>query len=103
MTEAEQKLRGMLKAADLPVRPSYRRGEVCEILGIDKRTFWRMVAHHEPTEDGQRRPGTLDSYMTRGHHRVRYDELVDYLARNRTWQRQNATDPRQMGLFREDD
>ncbi len=42
---------------------------------------------------------TLDSYMTRGHHRVRYDELVDYLTRNRTWNRQNAVDPRQLGLF----
>lgn len=99
MDLAEKKLRGMLEAAGLPVRPSYRRGEVCLILGIDARTFWRMVAHHEPTEDGQRRPGTLDSYMTRGHHRVRFDELVDYLRRNRTYERQNAADPRQMGLF----
>lgn len=99
MTEAEGKLKGMLEHAKLPVRASYCRGEVCEILGIDKRTFWRMVAHHEPTADGQRKPGTLDSYMTRGHHRVRYDELVSYLHRNRTWQRQNAVDPRQQSLF----
>ncbi len=96
---AEEKLRGMLKAAGLPVRPSYRRGEVCDILGINKRTFWRMVAHHEPTADGQRHPATLDSYMTRGHHRVRFEELVDYLTRNRTYNRQNAIDPRQMAMF----
>ena len=52
---AEEKLLGMLKAANLPVRPSYRRAEVCAILGVDKRTFWRMVAHHEPDGSGQRK------------------------------------------------
>jgi hypothetical protein len=95
----EEKLKGMLTAADLPVKPSYCRAEVCRILDINKRTFWRMVAHYEPEETGNHRPGTLDSYMTRGHHRVRYDELVDYLRRNRAWERANAVDPRQINLF----
>jgi len=97
--DAEAKLKQLLSVAGLPVRPSYRRQEVCLILGIDKRTFWRMTAHHEPTADGQRHPATLDSYMTIGHRRVRYHELVDYLRRNRSWQRQNAVDPRQLGFF----
>lgn len=100
---AEQKLKGMLKAAEIPVRPSYTRAQVCEILGISKRTFWRMVADYEVDQPSGEpmHPATLDSYMTRGHHRVRYAELVSYLRRNRTWERRNAVDPRQMDWFQE--
>lgn len=98
---AEKKLDGMLAAAELHKRPSYRRAEVCLILGINARTFWRYVAAFEldPNTGRPTHPWALDSYQLRGHHRVRHDELVDYLARNRTYERQNAADPRQMGLF----
>ena len=95
----EEKLQGMLKQAGLPVRPSYCRAEVCLILGINKRTFWRMTAKYEPEETGHNLPSMLDSYMLRGHRRVRYDELVDYLRRNRSYERQNAADPRQLSLL----
>ncbi|AJF07779.1 helix-turn-helix domain-containing protein [Geoalkalibacter subterraneus] len=98
MDLAQEKLNGMLKAAGLPVRPSYRRSEVCLILGVSERTFWRMVAAYDQELDGSPRlPWTLDSYMTRGHHRVRYQELVDFLARNRTITRK-FDDPNQMDL-----
>lgn len=92
MDPAETALREMLQIAGLPVRPSYRRSEVCAVLGVDGRTFWRMVAYHEPGPDGQRKPGTLESYKTRGHHRVRFAELVDYLRRNCTYERQHGLD-----------
>jgi hypothetical protein len=98
---AEQKITGMLAAAQLPVKASYTRAEVCQILGISVRTFWRMVTGYEvdPGTAAPVHPATLDSYMTRGHHRVRYDELVAYLARNRTWERRHAVDPRQLDFF----
>jgi hypothetical protein len=98
---AEEKLNGMLAAAGLPVKASYVREQVCAILGISARTFYRYVSLHEldPDSSAPMYPWTLDSYMTRGHHRVRYDELVAYLARNRTYERKNAVDPRQLDMF----
>lgn len=97
---ARQKLDGMLAVAGLPKKPSYNRSEVCRILGISTRTFWRMIAQHEVIEasDAGRHPWTLDSYMTRGHHRVRYDELTDYLARNRGYERANRCNEAQLLL-----
>ena len=100
---AEEKLNGMLAAAGLPVKASYVREQVCAIFGFSERTFYRYVSLHEldPETSAPVFPWTLDSYMTRGHHRVRYDELVDYLQRNRTYERKNAIDPRQLALFPE--
>lgn len=100
-TPAEQRLQGMLQAAGLPVKASYHRAQVCAILGISRRTFFRYVTLHEidPETGRPRHPWTLDSYKIRAHHRVRYQELVEYVARNRTFERQAEPDPRQMGLF----
>ena len=97
---ANEKLDGMLKAAGLPKRPSYNRSEVCKILHISERTFWRYVTNHDldPVTSQAISPWTLDSYMTRGHYRVRYDELASWLARNRTYERINAEDPNQLTL-----
>ena len=96
---ARQKLDGMLKVAGLPLRPSYYRPEACAILHISERIFWRYVPLHEITEAGHAvKPWPLDSYMTRGHYRVRHDELVSWLARNRTYERNNAPDPMQTCL-----
>ncbi|MDZ4185755.1 MAG: helix-turn-helix domain-containing protein [Desulfuromonadales bacterium] len=98
---AEEKLNGMLAAAGLPVKASYVREQVCAIFGFSERTFYRYVSMHEldPESGAPIEPWTLDSYMTRGHHRVRYDELVSYLERNRTYERKNAVDVRQLDLF----
>ena len=100
MQAPEDKLNGMLKAAGLPKRASYRPGEVCEILGISERTFWRMTEAFEPGPDGcPVNVNSLDSYLLHSHRRVRYDALVDFLARNNTYHRRNAEDPRQLLLF----
>ena len=95
-----QKLDGMLAAAGLPKRPSYNRSEVCRILHISERTFWRYVVNYDldPLSGQSRHPWSLDSYMTRGHYRVRYDELVAWMSRNRTYERINAPDPYQKCL-----
>ena len=96
---ARQKLDGMVKAAGITRRPSYNRSEVCAILHISERTFWRYVTHHEIDEARHAvNSWTLDSYMTRSHYRVRHDERVSWLARNRTYEFINAPDPRQMCL-----
>ncbi|WP_298434514.1 DNA-binding protein [Geobacter sp.] len=97
---AEKLLREMLAAAGLPVRGSYRPGEVCAILGIGDRTFWSLIQRYERDERGAlRRPDCLDSFMLSSNRRVTYAELTDYLCRNQTWQRQNAIHPDQMHLF----
>ncbi|MDW7643432.1 MAG: DNA-binding protein [Desulfuromonadales bacterium] len=98
---AERKFMGMLEASGAPKKASYNRAEFCRIFGISERTFYRMVAAHDldPETGEPLFPWTVDSYMTRGHHRVRYAECVDYLARNRTIERKLAADPRQMSIF----
>lgn len=100
---SEEKLKGMLAAAELPMRGSYRSGEVCAILGIGQATFWRLVNRFERDEAGRlAHPDCLDSYMLRMQRRVTYSELVAFLNRNNSYTRQNAVDPKQMGLFEED-
>ena len=96
---AEQKLKDMLKAAQLEVKASYRPGEVQQILGISERTFYYLVSRYEPDpETGEpKNPNSLDSFKL-SHHRVRYQELVNFLARNNTYHRNNS-DPRQMVMF----
>jgi hypothetical protein len=97
---SEEKLKGMLAAAGLPARGSYRSGEVCTILGIGPATFWRLVNRFEKDEFGQLlHPDSLDSIMLRLQRRVTYSELVAFLTRNNSYTRQNAVDPKQMGLF----
>jgi hypothetical protein len=97
---AEKSLKEMLLRAGLSVKPSYTPPEVCLILDISPRTFWRLTAQYERDEGGRlKRPDCLDSYMLSSHRRVRFDELVAFLVRNNTYQRQHAADPNQMALF----
>ena len=101
MESWNEKVDSMLKIAGLPKRASYRPGEVCSILGIADRTFWRYTETFErdPETGGPRHPATLDSYLLRRERRVSYDEIVSFIARNNTWERRNAEDPRQMMMF----
>ena len=97
---AEMKLKGMLGAAALPVKASYNPGEICRILGICERTFWRLTGQYERDEAGElRRPDCLDSITLSRHRRVLYDELVAFLHRNNTYERAHAVHPDQMDLF----
>lgn len=98
---AEKKLEGMLRAAGLARKASYAPGEVQALLGCSESTYWRLLARCErdPDTGALRHPDCLDSYMLQRTRRVRYDELVDYLARNNTYERNHAVDPRQLGLF----
>ncbi|WP_321495615.1 helix-turn-helix domain-containing protein [uncultured Desulfobacter sp.] len=98
---SDDQFQEMLTLAGLPVRPSYRPGEVCSILGISPRTFWRLTERYEIDSDtGQpAHPDSIDSYLLRSQRRVRYQEIIAYLRRNNTYERRNAPDPGQMLLF----
>ena len=87
--KAEKDLKGMLDSARLPVRPSYSPGEVRIILGISEREFHHLVNSYEvnPQNGLPRHPCSLDSFRLRNHRRVRYGELVDFLRRNNTLER----------------
>lgn len=97
---AEDKLNGMLAAAGLPKKASYAPGEVQRILGCSESTYWRLLGRCERDENGTlRHPDCLDSYMLQRTRRVRYDELVDYLTRNNSYERKNAADARQLSFL----
>lgn len=100
-TTAEDRFKGMLLAAGLPVKASYTQPETALILGVSERTIQRMTAEYEPDEHGRpRHPGTLDSTLSRGGWpKISYAELVAYLERNRTYTRRNAVDSRQLDLY----
>jgi len=99
--EAKKELTEMLKLAEVPVKPSYRRGEVCAALAISERHFWTLIERFEPNPDTGEplRPDSLDSYMYRRERRVRFYELVAFLRRNNTYHRKNALDSKQLSLF----
>lgn len=99
--QAENKLIGMLSAAGLRKKASYCGPEVQQILGCSESTYWRLLARYErdPETGDLRHPDCLDSYMLQRTRRVRFDELVDYLRRNNSYERKCAADPRQIGLF----
>lgn len=77
-----------IEAAGLPIRGSYRSIEVCKILGISKRTFFRMISQYEPNPATGKpiNPATLDSYKILSHRRVRLNEIIDYIYRNNTYE-----------------
>lgn len=100
--QAEQKLKGMLQTSGLSAKGSYCTSEVCRLLGIGEATFWRLLAKYELNENGGLlRPDCLDSFTLASNRRVAYPELVAFLERNNTYQRQNAVDPNQLALFAE--
>jgi hypothetical protein len=81
-------LDGMLAASGLPRRASYNKIEVCLLLHISERTFWRYVC-----AEGRRAPWMLESFKIRGHYRISYDALAAWLARNQTCARTRPDDP----------
>ncbi|MCP3942201.1 MAG: DNA-binding protein [Desulfobacteraceae bacterium] len=98
---SDEKFKEMLSQSSLPIRASYRPGEVCSLLGISSRTFWRLTEQYEIDQatGSPRNPNSLDSYLLRSHRRVRYNEILAYLNRNNTYERRNSPDPRQMLIF----
>jgi transposase len=99
---ADDQLREMITACGFNVRGSYRHAEVCRILGISRATFYRLTDSWKPDDEGNPvNPCSLKTYMLRAERRVSWDELVSFLERNDSWERQYGYDPRQMDLFAE--
>jgi len=81
--QAGKTIEAALAVLNLPVRGSYSPKEVCNILGIVERTFWRLTRQYELDEDGKlRRPDCLKSFLLGKNRRVPYLELVDFIRRN---------------------
>lgn len=92
--QAENTLKSALAALNLPIRGSYRPGEVCAILGIGDASFWRLIRKYERDERGNlRRPDCLASFTLANNRRVTYLELVDFLRRNDEYQRKTKDEP----------
>jgi hypothetical protein len=74
----------LMTATGVPVRAYYNPKEVCSILGIYDRTFWRLTAGYEPDgKTGQPvEPCTIKSILLRRERRVSLIELVDFMTRN---------------------
>lgn len=90
--EYVQLAKEMIQAAGLPIRGSYRPGEVRKILGISEKTFSRMTNEYEenPATGAPVNPGTLDSFQTLGQKRVPFTELAAYMARNNTYEKNHS-------------
>jgi|GEM_PF-2488574 len=101
---AENTLKAALAALGLPIRGSYRPGEVCAILGIGEATFWRLLARYERDVHGNlRRPDCLASFTLALNRRVSYLELVDFIRRNEDYHRKtNDKSPRKDGQENEE-
>lgn len=92
--QAENTLKAALAVLGLPIRGSYRPGEVCAILGIGDRTFWHLIRKYERDEQGNlRRPDCLASFTLALNRRGSYLELVDFIRRNDEYQRKTNDEP----------
>lgn len=81
--QAERTIKAAIAVLNLPVRGSYNPGEVCSILGIVDRTFWRLTKQYELNAVGKLlRPDCLKSFLLGKNRRVAYLELVDFIRRN---------------------
>lgn len=83
---------GMIEAAGFPKQGSYRRREVCKILGISERSYWQLISEYERDPETGRpiNPATLESFMLRRERRIRIDELADFMERNNTYDKKNS-------------
>lgn len=80
---AEKTVKASLIVLDLPIRGSYNPNEVCKILGIVDRTFWRLCRQYGLNDKGKLiRPDCLKSLLLGTHRRVSFLELVDFIRRN---------------------
>lgn len=85
--QAETQFRALLRAEGLPDRAVYRPGEVCHLLRISPTTLRQFcdLAEHPAVPNPD--PRALDSFLVGCHHRISRAALVDWLARNQAFQR----------------
>jgi hypothetical protein len=83
----EEQLSRMLAAAGVQKSGVYRPGEVCRVLRITRPTVLALCALAEHPAVGRVDPRALESFLVGTHHRIPHTALVDWLARNQTYQR----------------
>ena len=79
----------MLKVAKIAIKASYTQQEVCNVLGMSKATFYRHTKKYQKSDGKHVCPDSLFSYKVGASPRVPYQELVDFLHRNNTYERGN--------------
>lgn len=85
---AEEQLETLLRAETIEARAVYRPGEVCRLLRISPTTLRQFceMAEHPAVKNPD--PRALDSFLVGCHHRISHAALVEWLARNQTFQRE---------------
>ncbi len=85
---AEGQLAALLRAEVIEARAVYRPGEVCRLLRISPTTLRQFceLAEHPAVKNPD--PRALDSFLVGCHHRISHAALVEWLARNQTFQRE---------------
>ncbi|MCB1918643.1 MAG: helix-turn-helix domain-containing protein [Candidatus Competibacteraceae bacterium] len=85
--QAETLLQVLLAAEGLPDRGVYRPGEICRLLRISPTTLRQFceLAEHPAVRNPD--PRALQSFKVGCHHRIAHAALVEWLARNQTFQR----------------
>lgn len=85
-------MKEMIKAINLPIRASYRPGEVLAILGLSDRHFRRITSNYEENPETGRplEPYMLKSFLMKRERRVSINELVDFINRNNSYERNNC-------------
>ena len=86
--QAEGQLHALLLAEGIAPRAVYRPGEVCRLLRISPTTLRQFceLAEHPAVKNAD--PRALDSFLVGCHHRILHPALVEWLARNQTFQRE---------------
>lgn len=86
-SQAETLLQTLLRIEGLPDRGVYRPGEVCRLLRISPTTLRQLceLAEHPAVKNPD--PRALASFLVGCHHRISRTALVEWLARNQTFQR----------------
>ncbi len=84
---AETQLRELLRVEGLPDRGVYRPGEVCRLLRISPTTLRQFcdLAAHPAVKNSD--PRVLESFLVGCHRRIHQAAIVEWLARNQTFQR----------------
>ena len=83
----EARLRQMLETGRIAVSSAYTPGEVCAVLRISDRLFRQLCDCWEPRDIVSRRPEGLESYRAGKDRRVPHHALVEWLARNNSYER----------------
>ena len=86
--QAEGQLHALLLAEGIAPRAVYRPGEVCRLLRISPTTLRQFCELSEHPAVKNADPRALDSFLVGCHHRILHPALVEWLARNQTFQRE---------------